>query len=218
MIALFALVLAAGAAAPAQQNRASYPARWWTPVAENQKASWEILPQAAGPGQVILSKRNELGVLSNFAATPFTFQGKRYASVEGFWQMMLYPEGPEDSRAQAPGIVWPHTRAEVAGMTAFEAKAAGTAAEENMRKLGIDWVTFDGRRITYRSEERGDHYRLIVGAMRAKLEQNPRVREILLRTGNLELLPDHIEEADAPPEWHYYRIWMEIRSEIRTNP
>ena len=42
---------------------------------------------------MILSKRNELGILSNFAATPFTLYGKRYASVEGFWQMMLYPEG-----------------------------------------------------------------------------------------------------------------------------
>lgn len=61
---------------------------------EEQKASWEILPQAAGPQEVILSKRNELGILSNFAATPFTFHGKRYAIVEGFWQMMLYPEGP----------------------------------------------------------------------------------------------------------------------------
>ena len=120
------------------------------PVPEDQKASWEILPQAAGPGEVIVSKRNELGILSNFAATPFTFRGKRYASVEGFWQMMLYPEGPRDPRALAPGIAWTHTREEVARMTAFEAKDAGTLAEANMRKMGIDWVTFEGRRMPYR--------------------------------------------------------------------
>jgi len=36
---------------------------------------------------------NELGLLSNFAPTPFVFHGQRYASVEGFWQMMKYPEG-----------------------------------------------------------------------------------------------------------------------------
>ena len=47
-------------------------------------------------------------------------------------------------------------------MTAFEAKDAGTAAEENMQKLGIDWVTFEGKRVLYRSAERGEHYRLIV--------------------------------------------------------
>ena len=191
-----------------------YPAHWWTPVPENQKASWEILPQAARPGEVILSKRNELGILSNFAATPFTFRGRRYASVEGFWQMMLYPEGPDDPRARAPGIVWARTRDEVAAMSAFDAKDAGTAAEENMRRIGIDWVTFEGKRLPYRSKTKGEHYRLIVAAMHAKLAQNPRVREILLATGDLVLRPDHIEETDAPAEWRYYEVWMEIRREI----
>jgi len=197
------------------QNAPTYPAHWWTPVPEDQKASWEILPQAAKPGEVILSKRNELGILSNFAATPFTFRGQRYASVEGFWQMMLYPENPNDPRAQAPHIKWLHTRAEVAQMTAFAAKDAGTAAEQNMRKMGINWVTFESKRIVYRSRIKSDHYRLIVGAMRAKLEQNPKVREILLKTGNLVLLPDHIEEPNPPAEWLYFRIWMEIRSELQ---
>jgi predicted NAD-dependent protein-ADP-ribosyltransferase YbiA (DUF1768 family) len=193
-----------------------YPEHWWTPVPENQKADWEILPQAAKPGQVILSKRNELGILSNFAATPFTFHGRRYASVEGFWQMMLYPERPNDPRAKAPGIVWPHTREQVAGMIGFDAKDAGTAAEENMRKIGIGWVTFEGRRIEYRSPRKAAHYELIVKAMRAKLEQNPKVREILLSTGTLTLLPDHVPEPGAPPEWLYFKIWIEIRGELQS--
>jgi predicted NAD-dependent protein-ADP-ribosyltransferase YbiA (DUF1768 family) len=193
----------------------SYPVSWWTPVPEDQKAWWEILPQAAKPGEVILSKRNELGILSNFAATPFTYRGKRYASVEGFWQMMLYPDGPNDPRAKAAGIVWPHTREEVAQMTSFDAKDAGTLAEENMRKIGVDWVTFEGKRIPYRSAVKGDHYRLIVDAMRAKLAQNPRVREILLATGTLILRPDHTTEPDEPPEWRYNEIWMEIRAELQ---
>lgn len=192
-----------------------YPAHWWTPVVDAHKPGWEVLPQAAQPGQVILSKRNELGLLSNFAATPFTLHGTRYASVEGFWQMMLYPEGPNDPRALATSLTWPHTRAEVAQMTSFEAKAAGDVGEENMRKLGIDWVSFDGRRMPYRSMVKGEHYRLIVEAMRAKLTQNPKVREVLLSTGNLTLLPDHIQEASAPPEWAYFTLWMEIRAELQ---
>lgn len=192
-----------------------YPARWWAPVTDAHKPDWEILPQAAKPGEVILSKRNELGILSNFAATPFTLRGVGYASVEGFWQMMLYPEGPLDPRARARTITWPHTRAEVAQMTAFEAKAAGDIGEANMRKLGIDWVTFQGRRIPYRSMRKGEHYRLIVEAMRAKLAQNPEVRRILLATGDLILLPDHVQEANAPPEWEYFTIWMEIRAELQ---
>src|SRR5436190_1259098 len=63
-----------------------YPAKWWEPAPNKGAPSWEILPQEAKPGEVILSKRNELGLLSNFAATPFEFHGKRYASLEGFWQ------------------------------------------------------------------------------------------------------------------------------------
>jgi predicted NAD-dependent protein-ADP-ribosyltransferase YbiA (DUF1768 family) len=208
-----AAVASALAFSMAQPSR-NYPAHWWTPVPEASAPTWEILPQAAKPGEVILSKRNELGILSNFAFTPFTLRGKRYASVEGFWQMMLYPEGPSDPRAKAPGIVWLHTREEVMGMTAFEAKDAGTAAEENMRKMRINWVTFEGRRFPYRSKKQGAHYRLILEAMRAKLEQNPRVRQILLSTGNLILRPDHIEEPDPPPEWLYFRIWTDIRAEL----
>jgi hypothetical protein len=38
-----------------------------------------------------------------------------------------------------------------------------------MKKMGIDWVTFEGKRIKYWSKEKGEHYRLIVEAMRAKL-------------------------------------------------
>jgi hypothetical protein len=101
-------------------------------------------------------------------------------------------------------------------MTAFEAKAAGDIGEANMRKLAIDWVTFEGRRMPYRSITKGEHYRLIVAAMRAKLEQNPKVRQILLSTGNLILRPDHIHEPNAPPEWAYFNIWMEIRRDLRT--
>lgn len=195
-----------------------YPAHWWAPVPETNKPDWEILPQAAKPGEVILSKRNELGILSNFAATPFMLYGKRYASVEGFWQMMLYPEGSGDPRANFPGIAWPHTREEVAQMTAFDAKNAGEIGEKNMQKMGIDWVTFDGKRMEYWSMEKGEHYRIVVAAMRAKLEQNPKVKQILLSTGNLVLLPDHYQEKNPPAEWRYFQVWMDLRSELRAAP
>src|SRR6266702_4460357 len=98
LIALVVLLVAAGCQPPVATTVSApatrYPSHWWTPVSKEGAPSWEILPQEAGPGEVILSKRNELGLLSNFAATPFTFHGRRYASLEGFWQMMKYPEGP----------------------------------------------------------------------------------------------------------------------------
>jgi hypothetical protein len=200
------------------QPAAGFPAHWWAAVPREGAPDWEILPQEAGPGEVILSKRHELGLLSNFAATPFTFRGRRYASLEGFWQMMLYPEGPRDARATFPGLVWKHTRDEVAQMVGFEAKAAGTLAEDNMRAMGIAWVTFEGRRIAYRPARPGEHYRLIGRATRAKVDQNREVARVLMATGSLKLRPDHHQEPHAPAAWRYYEILTAIRAELRKRP
>jgi hypothetical protein len=111
LVGLFALVTPGCRSTPrhepaAIQHTAHYPAHWWTPVSKEGAPAWEILPQEARPGEVILSKRNELGLLSNFAPTPFTFRGQRYASLEGFWQMMKYPENTNDARATFPGLHW----------------------------------------------------------------------------------------------------------------
>jgi hypothetical protein len=192
-----------------------YPAEWWKPVPTNGAPAWEIFPQEAKPGEVILSKRNELGILSNFAPTPFVFHGKRYASVEGFWQMMKYPEGPDDPRAKFPGLEWKFSRDEVAQLTSFAAKRAGDLANTNMAKMGINWVTFEGRRMEYRPAVPGKHYKLIVEVTWAKVRQNPEVKRILLSTGNLVLKPDHYQEPNAPAAWHYYEILTEIRTELQ---
>jgi len=198
------------------EQRAKYPAHWWAPVPADGAPDWEILPQAAGPGEVIVSKRHELGVLSNFATTPFVFRGTRYASVEGFWQMMLYPEAPNDPRASAPGAAWAWTRAQVAQMVGFEAKHAGELGEAQMARMGITWVSFEGQRFPYRPARPGRHFELIQAAMREKLRQNPEVRQVLLATGNLILRPDHFEEPNAPAAWRYCEIWMRIRGELRS--
>ncbi len=195
--------------------RTNYPAHWWTPVPTNDAPAWEILPQAAAPGEVILSKRNELGLLSNFAATPFTFHGQRYASLEGFWQMMKYPEGPDDPRATFPGIHWTYTREQVSQMVSFDAKHAGDPGEKNMQAMGISWVTFEGKRMQYKPAVPGEHYRLIVEATREKVRQNPDVQKVLLSTGDLILQPDHHQEPDAPAAWRYFDILMQIRTELR---
>jgi hypothetical protein len=203
------------AAALLTLQASAYPAHWWTPVATEGAPAWEILPQAAKPGEVILSKRNELGLLSNFAPTPFTFHGQRYPSLEGFWQMMLYPEGKDDPRATFPGLEWKHTRAEVAQMTAFDAKDAGTLAEANMAKMGINWVTYEGNRIEYRAAEPREHYLLIVAATWEKVLQNPEVQKVLLATGDLVLEPDHIQEPHAPAAWLYNEILTSIRTDLQ---
>jgi predicted NAD-dependent protein-ADP-ribosyltransferase YbiA (DUF1768 family) len=196
---------------PAKQ----YPAHWWTPVPTNGVPAWEILPQVAKPGEVILSKRNELGLLSNFAPTPFNFRSKRYGSLEGFWQMMKYPESTNDVRATFPALKWAYTRDEVAQLASFAAKKAGTLAEENMKQMGITWVTFEGERMEYRPATPGKHYALIVAATREKVRQNPDVTRVLLATGSLVLKPDHHQEANAPAAWRYYEILTEIRTKLQ---
>ncbi len=201
--------------APSIARDPRYPPHWWTPVPTNNVPVWEILPQEAGPGEVILSKRNELGLLSNFAPTPFTFHGKRYASLEGFWQMMKYPEGPDDPRATFPGLVWKFTRDQVGQLTAFDAKHAGDLANENMRKMGITWVSFEGKRMEYKPATPGEHYKLIVEATREKVRQNPEVQKVLLATGDLILKPDHHQEPDSPAAWHYFEILTMIRTELQ---
>lgn len=192
-----------------------YPAHWWKEVPRKEAASWEILPQDARPGEVILSKRNELGLLSNFAATPFTFHGRKYASLEGFWQAMKYPEDTDDPRAKFPGLEWKYTRDQVAQLTSFDARRAGDQASTNMKKMGIDWVTFEGKRMEYKPKTPGDHYQLIVEATREKLLQNPDVEKVLLATGDLVLKPDHHQEPDAAAAWRYYEILTTIRTELQ---
>lgn len=189
----------------------TYPEEWWRPVSRIGAPAWEILPQEAAPGEVILSKRTELGILSNFAVTPFQFRGKTYASVEGFWQMMKFPENSEDPRFGK----LPFTRDEVSQMVAFEAKNAGNLGSQIMKDLGIDWVSFEGQRFTYCSPNPGEHFALIKVAMQAKLLQNLEVRRILKATGNLILKPDHYGDSCLAQEWKYAELWMELRESIK---
>lgn len=186
---------------------------WWAPVDKSTAPRWEILPQDAKPGEVVLSKRNELGILSNFAATPFVFDGVKYNSVEGFWQMMKYPENNTDERVQA-NILWPISRKDLSQLSSFKAKKYGSIGSKNMKKLKINWVTYKGQKMPYKENIKGKHYELIVSAMKAKLEQNPKVKKILLSTRNLKLTPDH-HQTNPPPAWKYHKIWMELRQDLK---
>jgi len=209
---LFALGANSASRAPQPSRDSRYPADWWTPIDDPKKPEWEILPQEAGPGEVILSKRNELGLLSNFAPTPFVFHGKKYASLEGFWQMMKYPEDP---RAKFPGLEWKYTRDQVTQMVSFEANKAGALASENMTKIRITWVSFEGKRFEYKPAVPGEHYKLIVEATWERVKQNPEVKKVLLSTGDLILKPDHHQEKNAPAAWRYFEILMQIRSGLQ---
>lgn len=192
-----------------------YPADWFREFPRSEAESWEVLPQDAGPGEVILSKRTELGIFSNFGATPFVLDGKSFASIEGLWQSMKFPD-PTQKDDQRHGISgWPFTRAEVEQMTAFEAKRAGDEANKIYQKYGLKNVSYGDRFFNYKDRADGSqvHLDIIKRAQRAKLDQNEGLWSLLLRTGCLKLLPDHKVNENDPPSYKYFRIYMELRRE-----
>ncbi len=192
--------------------QSSYPQHWWHEIHDSNTPHWEILPQSAQFPEVILSKRNELGLLSNFAHTPFQFKKKKYQSVEGFWQATKFPENENDPRYKL--TQWPWTREEVEQMVGFEAKKAGDFASEVMKKNNINWVSFQGNRMVYREEGESSFYLLIYQVMLEKVRQNPEVRKLLLSTRGLKLKPDHFQDSSLPKAWHYAEIYSAIREEL----
>lgn len=196
-----------------------FPAEWFKEVPRSEAASWEILPQDAKPGEVILSKRTELGIFSNFGATPFTLDGKTYASVEGLWQSLKYPDPLyPDVRNQI--TEWPYTRAQVEAMVGFEAKGAGSLASNIFKKYKLKNVSYFDHFFDYVDYAAGSEYHLgiIKRALRAKLDQNPGLWTLLMKTGCLILKPDHKADENDPPSYHYYKIYMELRSERQFAP
>ena len=144
-------------------------------------------------------------LLSTFAHTPFELVlgggAVRCESVEGFWQGLKWPEDSPD-------------RARVFGLWGLEAKLAGAAAPSGD-------VEIAGRLIPRGSAA---HHALAEQAMRAKLEQNPDVREALRSTAGLRLTHDLVDErGDAVPDSLtlpkavFVDIWMRLREELMTS-
>lgn len=194
-----------------------YPNIWWQEVPVAQLPGWEIPPQSAdrSKGEVVLSKRNELGQFSNLGSAGFTLDGDSYGSVEGLWQGMKYPETPSDERIK-DGVTWAFTRAQVMAMKGFDAKHAGDLANANMKQLGIKWLTYHGEKIIYNGADSEKHYQLILRACRAKLEQNSDLKNLLLSTKNLTFMADHKQAPDSLPSYKYNDIYIKLRAELQS--
>ena len=90
-----------------------------------------------------------LHLISNFAHTPFVLDGRRYASVEAFWQGLKYPEEKR--------------RKEIAPLYGKEAMHAGVDA------LDTDAFEYGGQKIRVGTYE---HWRLMTMACRATFSQH----------------------------------------------
>lgn len=208
------------ASAQVDKQLDSYPDAWWVYVPPEQLKDWEVPPHAADrlKGEVVLSKRTELGVFSNLAKAHFELDGIHYASIEGLWQGMKYPDGPSDERLKDPNIVWPYTREQVYKMSGFESKAAGDIANANMKKLGIKWITYQGKKIDYKTEVgKVEHYNIIYRASEQKVLQNIEIKKLLIQTGQLNFLSDHKQQPNPDPAYLYFDIYMKIRSSLQSN-
>ena len=143
---------------------AHYPSSWWEYVPPEGAPSWEVLPQDAGAGEVVLSKRTELGIFSNLSYSPFTFDGEKYFSIESLWQMMKYPSHLFNDPRGLLGYVY--TREQVRKLYGFKAKKAGDAANDIMRKNDINWISYNGKIFDYKDFGQGSkfHYDIIYRA------------------------------------------------------
>lgn len=196
---------------------AEYPAEWFKPFSKDQAESWEILPQDAKQGEVILSKRNELGVFSNLALAPFTLDGEKYNSVEGLWQGMKYPDPSLKDDPRLLVSSWPHTRKEVYLMSGWEGKTAGNEANDIYKKNNLKFISYKDHQFLSKDGAEGSqfHFKLITRAITEKINQNPEIKKLLMKTKGLVLRPDHKIGENEPPAYEYYKILMKIRDEVK---
>lgn len=213
-------ILAFFFACPLEVYSSEYPPDWFREVPRSEAQDWEILPQDAKPNEVILSKRTELGVFSNFAATPFNFEGKKFSSVEGLWQSLKYPDLNLENDQRRKISIWPYTREEVQKLVAFEAKSAGNLANKIYKENNLKDINWGNHFFDYNDYASGSsyHYSLIKRVLRAKLDQTEGLWKLLLKTKCLILRPDHKMGENEPPSYYYNKIFMELRNEKLESP
>jgi predicted NAD-dependent protein-ADP-ribosyltransferase YbiA (DUF1768 family) len=130
--------------------------------------------------------------ISNLALTPFDMLGRRYASVEGFWQGLKFPSDEERER--------------VAGLYGPEAKSAAYGEPER------EVFVFEGR--TYATGGPG-HRGLMLQACRAKFTQHAQARAALLATGDRPLTHRVRRDSKTIPGALMADIWVRIRAALR---
>jgi predicted NAD-dependent protein-ADP-ribosyltransferase YbiA (DUF1768 family) len=130
-------------------------------------------------------------LIGNFADTPFELDGRRYASVESFWQSLKFEDAKERRRI---------------------AEIKGPAARSQGDEQGYGaTITYEGLVIVVGTR---DHWELMRRANEAKFAQNFDARAALLATGNRPLT--HIVRRDSRsiPGVVMASIWMGIRKKL----
>lgn len=139
-----------------------------------------------------LSPDPDVAILGNFAPTPFTLDGRRYCSIESFWQGLKFAAESD--------------RARIASLDGREAKTEGGAASQPAS------FVYEGEIIVAGTWQ---HWKLMERSCRAKFEQNADAASALLATGTRPL--EHVVRRDSKtiPGVIMAQIWMRLREELR---
>jgi predicted NAD-dependent protein-ADP-ribosyltransferase YbiA (DUF1768 family) len=130
--------------------------------------------------------------ISNLALTPFEMRGRRYASVEGFWQGLKFASDADRER--------------IAALHGSEAKSAAYGQPK------CDSFVYDGQTCATGGPS---HHGLMLQACRAKFAQHAGAREALLATGDRPLVHRVRRDSKTIPGALMADIWMRIRARMR---
>lgn len=131
-------------------------------------------------------------IISNLATTPFELDGRRYLSVESFWQGLKFPS--EAERRRLAGHEGPRARS------------------EGLRQKYEKTISYGGQEIAVGA---WDHWQLMEKACRAKFQQNDDARSALLATGERPLVHVVRRDSRSIPGVIMAQIWMRLRAEVR---
>ena len=144
------------------------------------------------PLNIVQSITPRFAPISNLAHTPFELDGRRYASIEGFWQG-LKRLGSVECRTMAK--LW-----------AREAKGRGSSFEQPTE------FAYEGVIIAAGSPE---HWALMRAACEAKFTQHDEARIALLATGERWLTHKVRRDSRTIPGVIMADIWMRIRARLQ---
>lgn len=135
----------------------------------------------------------QVQLIGNLATTAFELDGRRYASVEGFWQGLKFPR--------------PADRERVAALSEMEAKKAGATVEYETT------LRYEGAEVAVGTWA---HWQLMRRACEAKFAQHADARAALLATGDRPLAHKVRKDSRTIPGVILADIWMAIRRRHRT--
>jgi predicted NAD-dependent protein-ADP-ribosyltransferase YbiA (DUF1768 family) len=148
--------------------------------------------QGAEPLNIVYDKTPApFNLISNLAPTPFVMDGAHYASVEGFWQGLKFPDDNDRTR--------------IGELDRHSARKSGEKAKK------VESIVYGGRDIrvgTY------DHWQLMERACRAKFLQHEPARRALIDTGTRLLTHKVARDSRTIPGVIMADIWMRLRDDI----